>query len=92
MAKHHRTSSLWPPKSAIVDAVAHLSIGLLESYALNEVSDSERRRLDKHVASCQRCADLLGKQLVWAAQMRSPFRRKVEKMIEEGRKKRAPKG
>jgi hypothetical protein len=91
MAKHHRTSSLWPPKSAIVEAVAHLSIVLAESCALNEASESERRRVEKHVASCQRCADLLGEQLVWVAQMRSPFRRKVEKMIEEGRKKRAAK-
>ena len=79
------------PKSAIVETVAHLSIVVAESYALKELPETEMRRVEKHVASRQRCADLLGEQLVWVAQMRSPFRRKVEKMIEEERKKRAAK-
>jgi anti-sigma factor RsiW len=75
----------------MVESVAHLSIVLAETYALGEVSEVEKRRVEKHVASCQRCADLLGEQQVWVAQMRSPFRRKVEKMIEEERKKRTGK-
>jgi anti-sigma factor RsiW len=74
-----------------VKAVAHLSIELAESYALKEVSESERQRVEKHVASCPKCADVLAEQLVWVAQMRSPFKRKVEKMIEEERKKRKAK-
>jgi hypothetical protein len=73
------------------ESVAHLSIVLAESYALNELSEDQKRQVEKHVASCQRCADLVGEQLVWVAQMRSPFKRAVEKMIEEGRKKRTGK-
>ena len=72
----------------IVKAVPHLSIGEMESYALKELSEPEMRRVEKHVASCPKCADLLGEELVWVVQMRSPFRRKVEKMIEEERRKR----
>ena len=69
--------------------MAHLSIVVAESYALKELPETEMRRVEKHVASCQRCADLVGEQLVWVAQMRSPFRRKVEKMIEAEQKKAA---
>ena len=79
-------------KSAIVDAVAHLSIVEIESYALKELSDEEMRRVEKHVAACPKCRDHLEGELGWAAAMRSPFRRKVEKMIEEEREKRAGKG
>ena len=88
-AKHHRTSSPWPPKSAIVEAVAHLPIELLERYALKELSEPEMRRVERHVASCPKCRFCLEEQLGWAAAMRSPFRRKVEKMIEEERRKAA---
>jgi hypothetical protein len=87
--KHHRTFSPWPPKSAIVEAVAHLPIELLERYALKEVSEAEMLRVEKHVASCRKCEFVLEEQLGWAAAMRSPFRRKVERMIEEERKKAA---
>lgn len=91
MARHHPTSSLWPPKSAIVEAVAHLAIELLERYALKEVSETEKEKVEKHVASCRKCEFVLEEQVGWAAAMRSPFRRRVEKMIEEERKKRAAK-
>ena len=47
-AKHHRISSPWPPKSAIVEAVAHLSIVMMESYALKELSEAEMLRVEKH--------------------------------------------
>ena len=86
-AKHHRTSSPWPPKPAIVEAVAHLSIVMMESYALKEVSESEKQKVEKHVASCRKCEFVLEEQLGWAAAMRSPFKRYVEKLIEaEGKK------
>ena len=91
MAKHHWTSSPWPPKSAIVEAVAHLSIVMMESYALKELSEAEMLRVEKHVASCRKCEFVLEEQVGWAAAMRSPFRRKVEKMIEDERRKRAAK-
>ena len=64
----------------------------MESYVLNELSDAEMRRVEDHVASCPKCWYILEEQLGWAAAMRSPFRRKVVKMIEEERKKRVAKG
>ena len=57
--RHHRTSSPQPPKSAIVEAVAHLSVELLERYALKELSEAEMLRVEKHVASCPKCRDHL---------------------------------
>jgi hypothetical protein len=71
-----------------VKAVAHLAIELLERYALKELSEIEKRRVENHVASCPRCEFILKEQLGWVAAMQSPFRRKVEKMIEDERKKR----
>jgi len=44
-------------------AVANLSIELLERYALKEVSEAERRRVEKHVASCRKCKFILEEQL-----------------------------
>ena len=87
--KHRRTFSPWPPKSAIVEAVAHLSIVMMESYALKELSEAEMLRVEKHVARCPKCRDHLDEELGWAAAMRSPFRRHVEKLIEAERKKAA---
>ena len=84
-AKHHRNSSPWPPKSAIVKAVAHLSIGMMERYALKELSEAEMLRFEKHVARCPKCRDHLDEELGWAAAMRSPFKRHVEKLIEAER-------
>lgn len=88
-AKHHRTFSPWPPKSAIVEAVAHLPIVMMESYALKELSEAEMLRVEKHVARCPKCRDHLDEELGWAAAMRSPFKRYVEKLIEAERKKAA---
>lgn len=70
--------------------MAHLSIALAESYALSEVSDSERlhrearRLMPKMRRPSRRTTRLDGADAI-------PFRRKIEKMIEEGRKKRAAK-
>jgi len=79
----------WPPEIRYRKAVAHLSIVMTESYALKELSEAELRRVEKHVARCPKCRDRLEGELGWSAAMRSPFRRKVEKMIEEERKKAA---
>ena len=74
-----------------MEAVAHLSIVKMESYALKELSEAEMLRVEKHVARCPKCRDHLEGELGWSAAMRSPFRRKVEKMIEDERRKRAAK-
>ena len=66
----------------------HLSVTTMESGALKELSDEEMRRVEEHVACCAKCRDHLEGELVWVAQRRSPFRRKVEKMIEKERRKR----
>jgi len=72
-----------------VESVAHLSIELLERYALKEVSEAEKQKVEKHVASCRKCEFVLEEQVGWAAAMRSPFKRYVEKLIEAERKKAA---
>ena len=87
LTEDQRTPRRGPRKSAIVEAVAHLSIELLERYALKEVSEAEKQKVEKHVASCRKCEFFLEEQLGWMAAMRSPFRRYVEKLIEaEGKK------
>lgn len=72
-----------------MESVAHLSIELLERYALKEVSQAEKQKVEKHVASCRKCEFFLEEQLGWASAMRSPFKRYVEKLIEAERKKAA---
>lgn len=71
-----------------MEAVAHLPIGLMASYALKELSKGEMRRVEEHVATCPKCRDFLEGALCWEAAMRSPFRTKVDKMIDAERKKR----
>ncbi len=73
----------------IVKAVAHLSIAMMESYALKELSEAEMRRVEKHVARCPKCRDHLEGELGWSAAMRSPFMAKVRNSIEVERKKAA---
>ena len=69
--------------------MAHLSIVMMESYALKELSEAEMLQVEKHVASCRKCQLVLEEQVGWAAAMRSPFKRYVEKLIEAERKKAA---
>jgi hypothetical protein len=88
-AKHQWTSSPWPLKSAIVEAVAHLSIVMMESYALKELSEPEMLRVEKHVASCPKCRDHLEGELGWSAAMRSPFMAKVRKIVKAEKKRPA---
>ena len=66
-----------------------MSIVMMESYALKELSEAEMLRVEKHVASCPKCRDHLNDDLGWAAAMRSPFKRYVEKLIKAERKKAA---
>jgi anti-sigma factor RsiW len=72
-----------------VEAVAHLAIELLERYALKELAEAEMLRVEKHVARCPKCRFCLEEQLGWAAALRSPFKRYVEKLIDAERKKAA---
>ena len=51
----------------IVKAAAHLSIVMMESYALKELSEAEMRRVEKHVARCPKCRDRLEGELGWSA-------------------------
>ena len=76
-------------KSDIVETVAHLSIVIMESYALKELSEAEMLRVEKHVARCPKCRVHLEEELGWASAMRSPFMARVRKMIAAERKKRA---
>jgi len=86
--------TLLVPRScfAILEAVTHLSIVTMESYALKELSEADVRRVEEHVARCAKCRYILEEQLGWAAAMRSPFRRAMEKMIDAERKKRRSAG
>ena len=56
---------------------------------MKELSEAEMLRVEKHVASCPKCPDHLDGELGWAAAMRSPFKRYVEKLIDAERKKAA---
>jgi len=89
MAKHDRASSPWPPKSAIVEAVAHLSLGVLERYALNKVSEREVQRFQEHVSTCSECKALLQREFVWATARRSPGLADTRKTVVAQRKKAA---
>jgi anti-sigma factor RsiW len=72
-----------------VEAVAHLSIELIERYALRELSEVELLRVEKHVASCPECLDRLQGEVDLAAVMRSPFMAKVRKIVKAERKRPA---
>jgi anti-sigma factor RsiW len=72
-----------------VEAVAHLSIELIERYALRELSDVELLQVEKHVASCPECLDRLQGEVDLAAVMRSPFMAKVRKIVKAERKRPA---
>jgi hypothetical protein len=70
-----------------VESVAHLSIVTVERYALRGLSDTEVERVEKHVASCPECLDLLVGEIGWAKAMRSPTMAFGKKTVKENRKK-----
>jgi anti-sigma factor RsiW len=57
--------------------VAHLSVELIERYAVRELSEAEIQRVDKHVASCPECEERLQEEIDLAAAMRSSTAAKV---------------
>jgi hypothetical protein len=76
-----RRSTTAIEESAIVKTVAHLSIGLLERYALNRVSEREVQRVQGHVAGCSECKALLERVFVWATGKRSPVRTTISQVV-----------
>jgi anti-sigma factor RsiW len=71
-----------------VDVVAHLSIELIERYALRELSDVEIQRVEKHVLSCPECQDRLQGEVDVSAAMRSSTSANIKKIVRA--KKRRP--
>ena len=72
-----------------MEAVAHLSIELIERYALQELSEVEMRRVKKHVASCPVCLDRLEGEIDLTAAMRSSTVARVRKIVKGERKRPA---
>ena len=72
-----------------MEAVAHLSMELIERYALRELSEVEMRRVKKHVASCPNCLDRLEGEIDLTAAMRSSTVAKVRKIVTAERKRLA---
>ena len=69
--------------------VAHLSMELIERFAMRELSKIEIQRVEKHVASCPRCEERLQEQVdSWAA-MRSSTVAMVRKIARADRKRTA---
>jgi hypothetical protein len=82
----------WSPlhlKLDIVDFVAHLSVELIERYALREVSEAEMRRVEKHVARCSACKDRLVDDIGWQLAIRSPTMAFIRKTAKADKKKPA---
>jgi hypothetical protein len=63
----------------------HLSIELLERYALRELSSREQQRVETHVARCPKCLDGLQEQVAWVSGMRlmNRMRRKFTHPLKE---------
>jgi anti-sigma factor RsiW len=73
----------------MVETVAHLSMELIERFAMRELSKIEIQRVEKHVASCPRCEERLQEQVdSWAA-MRSSTVAMVRKIARADRKRTA---
>jgi len=76
-----------PEKSAIVGVVAHLSIELIERYALRELSEVEIQRVEKHVLRCSECRERLQEEVDVSAAMRSSTVAKVRKIAKAEKKR-----
>jgi anti-sigma factor RsiW len=73
----------------MVETVAHLSMELIERYALRELSEIEIQQVVRHVAKCPECEDRLQEQVdSWAA-MRSWSVAMVRKIVKAERKRPA---
>jgi anti-sigma factor RsiW len=78
-----------PSKSGIVELVKHLSIELIERYALRELSEVEIQRVEKHVFSCSECQERLQEEIALAAAMRSSTVAKIKKIVKAEKKRPA---
>lgn len=65
-------------KHAIMGCMKHLSIKLLERYAMKEISSRDQQRVEQHVMGCPQCLDRLEGEVGWVLGMRlmDRFRRK----------------
>jgi hypothetical protein len=67
--------------------VPHLTIKLIERYALRELSEVEIQRVEKHVLLCSECQERLQEEVDLAAAMRSSTAAKVGKIAKAERKR-----
>jgi anti-sigma factor RsiW len=68
----------------------HLSIEMLERYALRELSSLEQQRVENHVTRCPECLDRLYGETAWVNGMRlmDRMRRKVSASAKESRQQK----
>jgi len=69
-----------------VDFMAHLTISLVERFAMRELSDDELQRANKHVASCRECEEWLQVEIAQTAAIRSWTAAKIRKIEKAARK------
>jgi hypothetical protein len=74
------------PQSAIVVVVVHLTIKLIERFALRELSEVEIQRVEKHVLLCSECGERLQEEVDVAAAMRSSTATKIRKIVKTEKK------
>jgi hypothetical protein len=65
-------------RRAIMEPMKHLPIGLLERYAMKEISIRDQQRVERHVTRCPECLDRLHGQAGWVLGVRlmDRFRKK----------------
>ena len=66
--------------------MAHLSVELIERYALCELSEIKIRRVERHVGTCPVCEDRLQEEVDVAAAMRSSTATKIRKIVKTEKK------
>jgi hypothetical protein len=79
----------WRPKSAILEGMDHLSIEVIERYALRELPADEIQRVEEHIAACPDCEDRLQDEVELPVAMRSSSVAGVRRIVESRRKNTA---
>ena len=51
--------------------VNHVTVEMLEKYAMRDLSNYEAEKVEKHVLSCPECQDRLEAEIGWTAALRS---------------------
>ena len=52
-------------------SMKHLSLGLLERYAMKDISSRDQQRVERHVMRCPECLDRLHGEVGWVLGVRS---------------------